>query len=220
VAGKFFFIMIPGVGEKPFALFSHDDREFIVKNVGFFTKALTSLCPGDTIFVRGPYGKGIWDYQGVTVNFVAGGTGISPVYEIAKKYSDTCKIRFFLGGKVRGDLFGQERFAALGELHVATEDGSAGAKGYVTNLLETYKFEDGTAQVFINVGPKPMLEKCCAIEKKLVGDENIKVSIEYQTSCGVGICGKCASESGFISCLDGPFLRLEEALKIKECRHG
>jgi len=220
VAGKFFFLMIPGVGEKPFALFSHHDREFIVKNVGFFTNALAGLSPGDTLFVRGPYGKGVWDYQGVTVNFVAGGTGISPVYEIAKKYSGACNIRFFLGGKVKGDIFAPERFAALGEVHAATEDGSVGASGYVTGLLEAYDFDGDSTQVFINVGPKPMLEKCYAIEKKLAGDENIKVSIEYQTSCGVGICGKCASESGFISCLDGPFLGIEEAMTIRECRHG
>jgi len=220
VAGKFFFIMIPGVGEKPFALFSHGDREFIVKNVGFFTNALTSLGAGGEIYVRGPYGKGVWDYRGVTVNFVAGGTGISPIYEIAKKYSELCKIRFFLGGKVRGDIFDPERFAALGEVHIATEDGSVGAQGYVTGLLEAYDFGGDPAQVFINVGPKPMIEKSYAIEKSIVSDENIKVSIEYQTSCGVGICGKCASESGFISCLDGPFLGVAQALKIKECRHG
>ncbi|MCL2300780.1 MAG: tRNA-dihydrouridine synthase [Firmicutes bacterium] len=220
VAGKFFFLMIPGVGEKPFALYSHGDREFIVKNVGFFTNALTSLSVGGEIFVRGPYGKGVWDCRGVTVNFVAGGTGIAPVYEIAKKYNESCKVRFFLGGKMRGDIFGQERYAALGEVHIATEDGSVGAQGYVTGLLEAYPFEEGETQVFINVGPKPMIEKSYAIEKKITGDENIKVSIEYQTSCGVGICGKCASEGGFISCLDGPFLDVGRALKIKECRHG
>jgi dihydroorotate dehydrogenase electron transfer subunit len=219
VAGKFFFLMIPGVGEKPFALFSHSHREFIVKNVGFFTSALTGLGAGDALYVRGPYGKGVWDYRGVTVNFVAGGTGISPIYEIAKKYSGACKVRFFLGGKVAGDIFDLERYAARGEAHVTTEDGSVGAKGYVTGLLESYEFGNDPTQVFINVGPKPMIEKSYAIEKRFTGDGNIKVSIEYQTSCGVGICGKCASESGFISCVDGPFLGLAEALKIKECRH-
>ncbi|MCL1952820.1 MAG: tRNA-dihydrouridine synthase [Oscillospiraceae bacterium] len=220
VAGKFFFLMLPGVGEKPFALFSHRDREFIVKNVGFFTNALTGLGAGDALFLRGPYGKGVWDYRGVTVNFVAGGTGISPVYEIAKKYSGACSIRFFLGGKVEGDIFDLERFAALGEVHAATEDGSVGAQGYVTGLLEAYDFGGDRTQVFINVGPKPMIQKAYAIEKRFTGEENIRVSIEYQTSCGVGICGKCATESGFISCVDGPFLGVAEALKLGECRHG
>jgi len=219
VAGKFFFLLLPGVGEKPFALYSHRDREFIVKNVGFFTSALANLGAGDALYVRGPYGKGVWDIPGGTVNFVAGGTGLSPVYEIAKKYAGACKIRFFLGGKEKGDLFDLERFAALGEVHTATEDGSVGAKGYVTGLLEAYDFGGDGAQLFINVGPKPMIEKCYAIEKGIVGEENIKVSIEYHTSCGVGICGKCATESGFISCVDGPFLGVAEAMKLGECRH-
>lgn len=64
-----------------------------------------------------------------------------------------------------------------------------------------------------------MIEAAYIHEQKITDEENIWVSIEYQTSCGVGICGKCATEQGVLSCVDGPFLRVTDALNIKECKH-
>lgn len=219
-AGKFYFIMISEIGEKPFALFSYDNREFIVKRVGTFTEEFTKLRKGDTVFLRGPYGKEIVAYQNRVINLIGGGTGISPLYEIAKEYGKNNKIRFFLGGKEQADIFEAEMFDKLGEMNVATEDGSLGLKGNVSDILVNYNFPDNEKQVFVNVGPKPMIEKVYEIEKHLADEEDIWVSIEYQTSCGVGICGKCATEQGVLSCVDGPFLKVADALKIKKCKHS
>ena len=219
VAGKFYFIMIAEIGEKPFALFSYEKREVIVKRVGPFTKELTKLKIGDVVYVRGPYGKEILPYSGVTINLVGGGSGISPTYEIAKKYKLNNKIRFFFGGKEKEDIFEKEVFEETGEVNVATEDGSLGTLGYVTDLIQNYTFPTDETQVFVNIGPRAMIEAIYTIEKGITNDENIWVSIEYQTSCGVGICGKCATEKGVISCIDGPFLKVEDAIKIGECKH-
>lgn len=219
VAGKFYFIMISEIGEKPFALFSYENREFIVKRVGPFTEEFTKLKIGDTVFIRGPYGKDIIDYQEKVINMVGGGTGISPLYEIAKKYEKNNKIRFFLGGKEKADVFETEMFENIGETNIITEDGSLGLKGNVSDLLLNYDFPDNETQVFVNVGPKIMIEKAYETEKNIADEEDIWVSIEYQTSCGVGICGKCATEQGLLSCVDGPFLKVADALKIEECKH-
>jgi len=220
IAGKFYFLMIPGIGEKPFALFSYDNREFIIKNVGYFTNILTKRSAGEPVFLRGPYGNDILDFENAHINFVAGGTGISPVYEIAKKYSRANNhIRFFLGGKIAGDIFDSEQFEKLGEVHIATEDGSIGTNGNVAELLKKHQFSHQDEQIFINVGPKAMITTCCEFEKDITDEKNIWVSIEYHTSCGVGICGKCATEKGTISCVDGPFLRVTDALKVQECKH-
>lgn len=218
-AGKFFFLMISEIGEKPFALFSCKNREFIVKRVGAFTTELAKLKVGDEIYIRGPYGKEIVPYQGVTVNLVGGGTGISPAYEIARKYVKENKIRFFFGGATKEDIFGKEAFEKIGEVNVATEDGSIGLLGNVTDLLQSYHFPEAERQVFVNVGPRAMIESVYAWEQNLTDESDIWVSVEYQTSCGVGICGKCATEKGALSCVDGPFLRVADALKIKECEH-
>ena len=54
LAGKFFFIMLPGVGEKPFAVFSAAERSVIVRTVGVFTEQLRKLEVGSKLFLRGP----------------------------------------------------------------------------------------------------------------------------------------------------------------------
>lgn len=218
-AGKFYFIMISEIGEKPFALFSYENREIIVKRVGQFTQELTKLKVGDVVYIRGPYGKDIVEYANVYINLVGGGTGISPIYEIARKYMANNKVRFFLGGKEKEDIFEKKSFEKIGEVNAATEDGSVGTKGTVADLIRDYTFEIEEEQIFINVGPKAMIESVYGYEKNVTKEDNIWVSIEYQTSCGVGICGKCVTEQGAISCVDGPFLRVENALKIKECQH-
>jgi dihydroorotate dehydrogenase (NAD+) catalytic subunit len=51
-----------------------------------------------------------------------------------------------------------------------------------------------------------MIAACAEIERKVVSDDKIVAAVEYPTSCGVGICGKCASPSGHLTCIDGPFL--------------
>ena len=219
-AGKFYFIMISEIGEKPFALFSYENREFIIKRVGTFTEEFTKLRVGDTVFIRGPYGKDIVDYQKNVINLIGGGTGISPLYEIAKEYAKNNKIRFFFGGREQADIFEKHMFEKIGEINIATEDGSMGVKGTVADLLLKYDFPDGEKQVFVNVGPKAMIEKVYEAEKSLADEADIWVSIEYQTSCGVGICGKCATDKGVLSCVDGPFLKVADALKIEKCRHN
>ena len=88
-------------------------------------------------------------------------------------------------------------------MHLATDDGSTGRHGVVTGLIDTAladALRDRREQVvFINCGPEPMVEACFKIQRELVPPERIYGSIEYMTSCGVGICGKCASPSGALT---------------------
>ena len=55
-----------------------------------------------------------------------------------------------------------------------------------------------------------MVWRCFEIEREIVSGDRIIGSIEYLTSCGVGICGKCSSPSGALTCLDGPFMPWRE----------
>jgi dihydroorotate dehydrogenase electron transfer subunit len=113
-------------------------------------------------------------------------------------------------------------YQELGEVAVATEDGTMGAKGYVTELFtekDAIHANEAIEPIFINVGPKPMLTACLPFEKELTQESHIWASIEYHTSCGVGICGKCANTLGYLTCVDGPFLPIQEALRIPVCQH-
>ncbi len=208
LAGKYFFLHVPGVGEKPFAVFSAEEKSIVVKVVGRFTTHLSAMPLGSELFLRGPYGCPFPALENQSIVMVGGGTGIASLLEIGKLLQGKNRLSFLLGGRTSGDLFGLKEFAALGSLGAATNDGSAGTPGFVTELLkETLHRDDARQLVYVLCGPEPMVEACFKLLVPCTPPENIWAAIEYPTSCGVGICGKCASPNGSLTCIDGPFLQ-------------
>jgi dihydroorotate dehydrogenase (NAD+) catalytic subunit len=216
-AGKFLFLCLPGLGEKPFAVFSCDERSVVVRVVGQFTRELAKLDAGARILVRGPYGKGLPAYEGRTIVYAGGGTGIASLLEIAARLAGKNKQVFLLGARTKGHVFGVEKFERLGRVWTATDDGTMGRHGFVPELLAGALAELSSAErerlVFVNCGPAAMVRRCFEVQKEIVPAERIVGSIEYMTSCGVGICGKCSSPSGALTCVDGPFLEWREFQK-------
>jgi dihydroorotate dehydrogenase (NAD+) catalytic subunit len=214
LAGRFYFLCLPGVGEKPFAVFSCAEKSVVVRTVGVFTAALAQLAEGAEILLRGPYGKGVPAFDNSTLVFVGGGTGIASLLEIACKLRPGNRQMFLLGARTGRHLFDLDRFRSLGPMFLATDDGSMGHHGYVAELLGEALAGVSASEiprlVFINCGPEGMVRRCFEIQRELVPEERIIGSIEYMTSCGVGICGKCSSPSGALTCIDGPFLRVRE----------
>ncbi len=210
LAGKFLFLCVPGAGEKPFAVFSCSEKSVVVRIAGEFTRRLSELPAGSEILLRGPYGRGVPAFEDSTVVFVGGGTGIASLLEIAHKLRTGNREVFLLGGRSREHVFGIDRFERLGPVHVATDDGSAGFHGYAPGLLSEVVagLPAGERQqiAFVNCGPEPMVRRCFEIQKAVAPEDRIIGAIEYITSCGVGICGKCSCPSGALTCIDGPFL--------------
>ena len=93
---------------------------------------------------------------------------------------------------------------------MATDDGSQGFHGLVTELLqqhlETLTQVELDNVAFYNCGPAPMVHAAVAVQKQYCKDEQIFSAIDYLTKCGVGICGACATPDGRRLCVDGPFL--------------
>ncbi|MFB3826648.1 MAG: tRNA-dihydrouridine synthase [Bryobacteraceae bacterium] len=210
LAGKFFFLCIPGAGEKPFAVFSCSEKSIVVRIAGEFTKRLAELPVGSDLLLRGPYGCGVPSFENSTLIFVGGGTGTASLLEIAHKLGPNNRQVFLLGGRSRTHLFDIDRFERLGPVYLATDDGSTGFHGYVPELLRTVV--DGLPEAerqriaFINCGPEQMVWRCFEIQKEMAPEDRMIGAIEYMTSCGVGICGKCSSPSGALTCIDGPFM--------------
>jgi dihydroorotate dehydrogenase (NAD+) catalytic subunit len=98
----------------------------------------------------------------------------------------------------------------IANVHVATDDGSEGFSGRVTELLEDYlktlTAADLKALVFYNCGPEPMVHAAVAVQTRYAQPHQIFSAIDYLTKCGVGICGACATPDGQRLCVDGPFL--------------
>ncbi len=104
LAGKFYFLYIPGVGEKPFAIFSASEKSVVVRVVGAFTRGLAELRAGSEILLRGPYGRSLPRFEDSTLVFIGGGTGIASLLEIAHQMSGNQQI-VPAGGENRGAAF-------------------------------------------------------------------------------------------------------------------
>ena len=104
----------------------------------------------------------------------------------------------------------------MGRLIIATEDGSEGARGRVTEVLEKELRENRPKNtIFFNCGPELMLKKAMEIERKYGQPEKIFSQIERIMKCGFGLCGHCGL-NGFLTCVDGSYF---DYSTLKKCRH-
>ena len=206
--GEFVFLWIPGLGEKPFSALTDDPFSLVVIDLGEFTSQLIRLEPGTTAYVRGPHGIAASPDDDAHIVAVAGGTGLAAVYQLARDHAGPADI--FVGARSAERLYFQEACADAATLHVATDDGSRGFHGLVTQCLDEYLATLSAPELnrlaFYNCGPEPMVHAAEAVQRKYCGDQQIFSAIDYLTKCGVGICGACAAPDGRRLCVDGPFL--------------
>jgi len=207
LAGKYFFLFVPGTGEKPFAIFCAKEKSIVIRVAGRFTEALNRLPVGTPVYLRGPYGRQFPYLENHEVVLVGGGTGIASLLEIGRRLHGKNQLHFLLGGRTAKDLFDLPKFSELGSVRLATNDGSEGHCGFVSHLLEEWNAQRRPKATYVLCGPEPMVEACFELLKNDVDPTQIWGAIEYMTSCGVGICGKCASPSGLLTCIDGPFMQ-------------
>lgn len=223
VPGQFTFVWLPGNMEKPFAPAFDEPCALAIRAVGPFTRDLFELTAGDVFYMRGPYGIGFDsdpEPRPDAYCLVGGGTGIAPLLLLAKRlsqHSPASQIHVFLGGRTADQVYFQEEFRPYATLHVATDDGSLGFRGFVTQLLEEY-LNENPAQTyqFYNCGPERMERAAFDLERKS-RRTGIQTSVERYLKCGVGICGICAMD-GLRTCVDGPVL--EEASLLESRQFG
>ena len=137
---------------------------------------------------------------------IAGGTGASPMYGLAKRRrARGAAVSVILGFAAAADVFYEEEFRALGaEVTVCTEDGSYGLPGFVTAAM------DRPFSYFYTCGPKAMMHAVC--ERAGTGGQ---LSLAVRMGCGFGACMGCRVETvsgGRRVCKDGPVFRKEELL--------
>ena len=202
VPGQFVHLRIPHLEpsalRRPFSVFDADNGRVTVlyKVVGRGTAALAESAVGDTIDVLGPLGHGFpVDCKGAAL-LVGGGYGVAPLHFLAKRLlaaDASAKPILFLGGRTKDDLLALDRFAALGvETRVATNDGSAGAKGFVTDPLDDALIalrEKNEPFELFTCGPDGLLQ---AVAHRAVGTGSPGwISMDRHMICGVGACFAC-----------------------------
>ena len=207
-AGEFIFLWVPGLGEKPFSALSDDPFQLAVIDVGIFTHAMMDLEVGTEVYVRGPHGIAVEPHEGAKIMAVAGGTGLAAVYQLARDFGNA---EIFTGARTANRHYYLDECKKIADVHIATDDGSLGFKGFVTEMLRSrlqeMSPEDLQNVVFYNCGPAPMVHAAAAVQREFCGDHQIHSAIDYLTKCGVGICGACATPEGKRICVDGPFIQ-------------
>jgi dihydroorotate dehydrogenase electron transfer subunit len=182
--------------------------------VGKGTHWLSQCQIGDTIDTLGPLGNGFSinpDSQKLLL--VAGGIGIAPLYSLASSASkEGYSIRILLGASTAIQLYLKEyQYQSIkAEFALATEDGTAGERGVITNLIPRYV--DWADQIFA-CGPLPMY-KAMAQMPELKG-KAVQISLEVRMGCGRGICYGCTvkTKRGLKQvCQDGPIFELDDIL--------
>ncbi len=205
---------------RPFAIAGAENGilRFCCDIRGEGTKRLAALKPGDDVSILGPFGHGWNDFQlnGKKILAVGGGTGIYSLLPLAKKYgkSLTAAIGFRSAGRVVSD----EDFAKSGAtVYLATEDGSKGRKGYVTDIVPTL-LATGEYAAVCTCGPHIMMKKVYDAAK--AAGVLCYVSLEERMGCGVGACMGCIAqikcEDGSVKnkrvCVDGPVFAADDVV--------
>lgn len=200
--------------------------EILYEVVGKGTGFLSKKRPGDTIDVIGPLGNGfdIKPSEAKEAILVAGGIGVAPLMSLADKIAASVErigISVFIGAKTKKHILCAEEFKKIGaKIHVATDDGSLGYKGFVTDLLK--KFLPNTQYPIRNTiyacGPRPMLKALSHITVKY--KIACQISLEERMACGVGVCLGCPVKvrknntqyEYKMVCKDGPVFSAREVL--------
>ncbi len=197
--GQFVMVWVPGVDEVPMAL--SGGNSISVQEVGEATSAMFRLEEGDLLGIRGPFGNGF--SVGGRVLAVAGGIGAAPLLPLAGEG----KVEtFLLGAGTAGDLPFLKALAGRTDLRIATDDGSSGRRGPVTDLLgdlDLWAYDHICA-----CGPEPMMRTLLGcLRGEGIADRGL-FSLHRYMKCGVGLCGSCAIDpSGLRVCREGPVIQ-------------
>lgn len=211
-AGQFLIVRI-GEGEEriPLTIADNDPIKgtitIVIQALGHSTKKIVAFRPGDELAdVVGPLGQASEIEHYGTVVIVGGGVGIAPIYPIARDLKKAGnRVIAIIGAKSKELLFWEEKLAeAVDEVRIATDDGSVGHKGFVTDLLAE-ACDNEHVDIVWAVGPMIMMYNCVKVTKAR-GIRSI-VSMNPIMIDGTGMCGGCrvrvGNETKF-ACVDGP----------------
>ena len=211
--GQFVIVIVEDGGERIPLTIADYDREnktvtIIYQMVGYSTKLLGTKQEGEFISaIAGPLGNPV-EFHGVKrVLGIAGGVGAAPLYpQIKELVKNGAEADIIIGGRSESYVILDDKFKEIAKnVYVATNDGTKGAQGFVTDILNTLIAEGEKYDEVIAIGPVIMMKAVVEITKKL----GIKTSVSLNPIMidGTGMCGGCRVTIGNevkFACVDGP----------------
>ena len=242
VPGQFFMVRIPGETDpllgRPFALYDRYEEQgepagvdFGYLIVGKMTSRLAARKPGQMVELWGPLGNGFPLPKSSHLMMVAGGIGQTPFLAVAREalgvreYGEPARslsspprrVSLCYGVRSAEYLAGVDEFRSVEglRLKLATDDGTHGHHGYVTDLLKASIERDEPPEAIYCCGPEPMMRAVA----KLAEAHGIEcwLSLESPMACGFGACFSCVTKvkqpdgewDYRRSCVEGPVFRAD-----------
>jgi len=233
--GQFNMMYAFGIGEVPISVSGTDAHGRVlhtIRSVGAVTRALCAARPGAVVGLRGPYGTdwGIEAAEGRDVLIIGGGIGLAPLRPAIRhvlahrpRYGD---VSILVGARSPDLLLFREeiqRWRGRFDVHVdvtvdRADDGWRGNVGLVTKLLDLAPYDPASTTAFL-CGPEVMLRVTAStLADEGISPKQIRVSMERNMKCAVGLCGHCQLGPLFV-CTDGPvfpYARVAGLLQIRE----
>ena len=214
IPGQFALVMAKEDSERiPLSIYDYDQEKgivyFIYQVVGASTEELSYV--KDEVFgVVGPLGqpneicKNFEDFKNKKIVYVAGGVGMAPVYpQVKYLYERGLKVDVIAGARSADLLLIRDKMEkVVNKIRYATDDGSFGTKGFVTDVLDPIADD---YDICVAIGPMIMMKTVCDVTKK----HNLKtiVSMNPLMVDGSGMCGACRCEvdgKPKFACIHGP----------------
>jgi dihydroorotate dehydrogenase electron transfer subunit len=182
----------------------------LIQVAGAGTERLSRLRKGETVNLIYPLGNAFtMPDMGEKVLLAGGGCGMAPLLYLGRKIKELGAFpQFALGFRNSSRILGYEQFGELGAVHIATEDGSEGHKGFVTDIPA---FRESHWDKVYCCGPEPMMKAVARL--CLARDIFCEVSLENLMACGLGICLCCivpTTTGNLCSCTDGPVFNIRD----------
>jgi len=202
---------------RPFSVFRAKKQvEVLYEAVGKGTVALAKREPGEYLDILGPLGNQFCLPPKGTkqVVMIGGGIGVAPLMVLSDFLAkEKCEKILLYGARSKGHVFDLKDFKKNGcKVFVATDDGSYGVHGRVSELFNKIKTDPQTTAIY-TCGPKPMMAavKKFSEQNKL----NCQASCEEVMACALGACLGCSIKTtkGYrTTCYDGPVFDIKEVI--------
>lgn len=208
-------VWLPGDDELPMSVSYLDgpSKGLTIKAMGETTRRVLAIQPGEPIGLRGPYGNR-FDLSPRRLLIVAGGSGAAVLAPGAERIRQRgASVTVALGATTAAELLFRDRFRAIGaRVEVATDDGSEGARGFVTGVASQLVAEEPFDAIW-TCGPEVMMQKVAAAG----ADRHIPVfcSVERHMKCALGMCDACALGPWHV-CVDGPVFEASRLAGLPE----
>ncbi|MDD5730599.1 MAG: sulfide/dihydroorotate dehydrogenase-like FAD/NAD-binding protein [Candidatus Omnitrophica bacterium] len=211
--GQFIMVRVNESGERiPLTISDFDADKgtitVVFQEAGKTTRLLGALAAGEEVLdVLGPQGNPseVEDFGNVIV--IGGGIGVAPVYPLARKLKEKANsVTALLGYRSKEYVFWEEKIRSVTDrVFIATNDGSYGSKGLVTDLLKEIIGQGGKIDRVFAIGPTIMMKAVSEATR----DSLIKtiVSLNSLMVCGMGMCGACrvtVEGKTRFTCMEGP----------------